>query len=170
MRGVKQASVQSIPVAVRDAVIIVAACAALAFLFNTVRSEGIPLIQKEDYQILVPCPVTTGEVTRIEPGLLRSPDQGRLIIDSRALGEFTRWHVPEAMHVPYDYLDPTPPETIQRIASSGAQSVVVIGDGLDPDSGEQLARELSGKGIRNVAYVAGGAPAIRALEAKEPAP
>jgi hypothetical protein len=162
MRGVMQASVQSIPIAVRDAVITVAACAAIAFLVNAVRSEGIPLVQHEDYQIMVPCPVTSGEVTRIAPGLLSSPEQGRLIIDSRELGEFTRWHVPEAIHIPYDYLDPTPPETIQRIASSGARSVVVIGDGLDPDSGEQLARELSGKGIRNVGYVTGGAPAIQA--------
>jgi hypothetical protein len=40
--------------------------------------------------------------------------------------------------------------------------VVVFGDGGDPDSGEQLARELAGAGIRNVVFVAGGAPRLQA--------
>jgi hypothetical protein len=39
---------------------------------------------------------------------------------------------------------------------------MVFGDGQDPDSGEQLARELAGRGIRNVRFVQGGAPALAA--------
>jgi hypothetical protein len=37
---------------------------------------------------------------------------------------------------------------------------VVFGDGGNPDSGEQLAREIAGKGIRNVRFVEGGAPLL----------
>ncbi len=70
------------------------------------------------------------------------------------------------MNVPYDYLDPTPDETInemaRRIASSGARRVVVIGDGQKPDSGKWLGKEISGKGIKNVFFVEGGAKALRA--------
>jgi hypothetical protein len=40
--------------------------------------------------------------------------------------------------------------------------VVVVGDGEDPDSGRELARELAGKGLKNMAYVTGGAPALKA--------
>lgn len=69
------------------------------------------------------------------------------------------------MNVPYDYLDPTPGSVIEelarRIARSKAQRVYVYGDGEDPDSGEQLAREISGKGVRNVFFVRGGAPALQ---------
>ncbi len=46
--------------------------------------------------------------------------------------------------------------------------MVVYGDGGDPDSGEQLARELAGKGIRNVGFVRGGAPAILAARGEKP--
>jgi hypothetical protein len=49
---------------------------------------------------------------------------------------------------------------VHAIAASGASQVVVFGDGKDPDSGEQLARELAGRGIRNVRFVQGGAPAL----------
>ena len=69
------------------------------------------------------------------------------------------------MNVPYDYLDPTPPQVLRElaraIARSRARRVVVYGDGDRPDSGEQLAREISGHGIRNVCFIVGGAPALQ---------
>ena len=71
-----------------------------------------------------------------------------------------RWHPTGAIAVPFDYLEPTSPEQVRRIASSGAGRVVVFGDGNNPDSGEQLAREIAGKGIRNVRFVEGGAPLL----------
>ena len=43
--------------------------------------------------------------------------------------------------------------------------MVVYGDGLEPDSGEELAKEIAGKGIRNVSFVQGGVKALRAQEA-----
>ncbi len=66
--------------------------------------------------------------------------------------------------MPYDWLDPVP-ETVLRelarsIAASRATRVVVYGDGGRPDSGEHLGREISGRGIRNVAFVRGGAAAL----------
>ena len=83
-----------------------------------------------------------------------------LIVDARPPEERGSFVWPGALEIPYDYLSPTPPEAVQRIAASGAPRVVVFGDGGDPDSGEQLARELAGKGLRNVCFVRGGAPAL----------
>ena len=66
--------------------------------------------------------------------------------------------------MPYDWLDPIPGADMQRlaraIAASRATRVVVYGDGERPDSGEHLGREISGRGIKNVSFVRGGAPAL----------
>jgi len=144
-----------------DAGIVLGLCAVFALAFNAIRPKGLEWFPSQDYQILVPCPETLGEAAAISPEALRDGDSRRLVVDARVASEFDAWHVPGAINVPFDYLEPTPADTIRRIAASGAQEVAVYGDGLDPDSGEQLARELSGKGIRNVSFVCGGAPAMR---------
>jgi hypothetical protein len=72
------------------------------------------------------------------------------------------------VNVAYDWLDPVPEETLSElarsIAASGATRVVVYGDGKRPDSGEHLGREISGRGIKNVFFIRGGAPAVLAPE------
>lgn len=157
-------------VAFRDAAIVVVVCALVSLGVNGVRPDGIPMVQKSEYQILVPCPETGGEAIALvaDTPLLRSPHG--LIIDARSSQEFNQWHALGAINIPFDYLEPTPKEAIDRIVSSGAQKVVVYGDGGAPDSGEQLARELSGKGVRNMHFVRGGAPAIMAYNLRGAAP
>ncbi len=146
----------SLKIGVRDATAITIVCAVFALAFNALRSDGIALIQKSEYQILVPCPVTEGTVEAIDAESLKPGESRTLVIDARASEEYKRWHLSGALNVPYDYLEPTDPKTINEIASSGAKRVVIYGDGDNPDSGEQLAKEIAGKGIRNVAYVKGG--------------
>ncbi len=58
--------------------------------------------------------------------------------------------------MPDDHLQ----ELAELIASSRATRVVVYGDGGRPDSGEHLGKEISGRGIKNVGFVEGGAPAL----------
>jgi rhodanese-related sulfurtransferase len=146
---------------VRDALLVLGGCALLGIAVNALRSNGIPLVQETDYQILVPCPDGTGEapaITATDPAI----GQARtLLIDARAMADYDRWHPNGAVHLAYDYLEPAPAEQVHRIASSGARRVVVVGDGGDPDCGEQLARELAGAGIRNVSFVKGGARALQ---------
>ena len=151
-------------IVLRDAAIVVVACAGVAFGFNSVRRGGIPLVQRSEYQILVPCPETTGEAVALPPDAAVLQDSQALVIDARGVEAFGQWHMAPAINVPFDYLQPTQPDVIHRIAASAAREVIVYGDGHDPDSGEQLAREISGKGIRNVRFVSGGAPAIMALK------
>jgi hypothetical protein len=55
-------------------------------------------------------------------------------------------------------------ELARSIAASGASRVVVYGDGGRPDSGEHLGREISGRGIKNVFFVRGGAAAVLGRE------
>lgn len=150
------------------AVAVTAAASAVALIFNAVRPGGLPLIARTPYQILVPCPEPGGPVQPLPPD---SPDlmaARTFLLDARPAEEFDNHHLSGAVHVSYDWLDPVPEnrlrELVDAIAASGATRVVVYGDGGRPDSGEHLGREISGRGIKNVFFIQGGAPALVASE------
>jgi hypothetical protein len=155
----------SLVVALRDALLIVLLCAVLGTVVNALRASGIPLVQKTEYEILVPCPEGSGNVESLSIGDPKLADKRSLWVDARNPAEHQRWHPAPARNVPFDYLEPTCAAEVRGIAASGASQVVVFGDGKDPDSGEQLARELAGRGIRNVRFVQGGAAALAAAAA-----
>ncbi|RJO66233.1 MAG: rhodanese-like domain-containing protein [Myxococcales bacterium] len=146
----------------RDAIIVFGISAVLALAVNAARPDGLSVIAKEDYQILVPCPETAGEVEGVAASDPRLPDPQYLLVDARAVADRKDWSPESSLSIPYDYLEPTPPESIDSLLHMRAKAIFVCGDGGDPDSGEQLARELAGKGIRNVFFVKGGAPALKA--------
>lgn len=149
-------------IVVRDAAISATVCCLIALAFNAIRPQGIPLIATEAYEIFVPCPEPLGEVQPIEPTDKRISDPKALKIDARDRNEFAEWHLADAVSIPFDYLEEVPREIVRKVAASGASIVIVYGDGLDPDSGRELARELAGRGVRNVYYVRGGADSLRA--------
>ena len=146
----------------RDAAVVVALSTVLALVSNWLHpTTRIPLVAEREYQVLVPCPEFEGKAaTAISPADLRS-GEGTMLVDAREEEAFKAWHAPGAVCVPYDYLEPTPTVLIAKVLEARARRVVVYGDGDDPDSGQQLANELSGKGIRNVSYVKGGAPLLK---------
>ena len=151
---------------VRDALIVLAACAAVGSAVNLARPHGIPFVQKTEYQILVPCPEGSGEAPALAASDPAIWEPRTLLVDARSTALHQAWHPSGALPLPFDYLAPAPKAEVRRIASSGAARVVVFGDGADPDSGEQLARELAGAGIRNIFFVQGGAKPLEAA-AKE---
>jgi rhodanese-related sulfurtransferase len=157
-----QLAVQRWPVVLRDAAIVVVLSAVVALGANSLRSSGgIPLVAERPYEILVPCPEVKGKAEAVAPADLRPGEKGLLLVDARESEAFAKWHCPGARSVPFDYLELVSDDHVKAIASSGARRIVVYGDGDNPDSGEQLAQQLSGKGIRNVVFVKGGAPALR---------
>jgi hypothetical protein len=145
----------------RDSAILFAASAAVALTFNAVRRDGIPLVQHKEYEILVPCSEGGGQVTEIEPRDPLISDASSLLLDARAKADFDTWHAPRAVNIPFDYLIATSQADLKKVTSSRAARVIVYGDGDDPDSGRELGKELSGKGIRNVFMIKGGAPALK---------
>ncbi len=151
----------SLATAARDATIVVVLSAVLAIGTNAIRKDGIALVAKEPYRIFVPCPEPSGEVFPIAPTDVRWGGDRELVIDARPAGEFGQWHAPGARSVPFDFLDPVADQTIEELIATRSARVVVYGDGLNPDTGEELASELSGRGMLNVHFVPGGAPAVR---------
>jgi rhodanese-related sulfurtransferase len=149
--------------ACREAAVVAALAACAGLAFNAIRPGGLPLFAAAPYETMVPCPEPGGEVAAVEPSEARAGG-GTLLIDARDVAAFAAGTVPGALNVPYDWLDPTPEESLRALARSvaatGARRVLVYGDGGRPDSGEHLARELSGRGIKNVSFVRGGAPAL----------
>lgn len=146
----------------RDAVLVVLLGTGLALATNALRTQHkLPLRARSAPEILVPCPEVRGDAAAIAPAEVRPAAPGVALIDAREAEAFARWHLPGALSIPFDYLEPPSPEAVKRVLSTRARRVVVYGDGADPDSGEQLARALAGRGIRNVGYVKGGAPALQ---------
>ena len=144
---------------VRDALLATVLAAAVGLAFNWMNKEGIPLLAQKPYEIFVPCPEPLGEVKPVSPGdplLLRRI----VLLDARPKADYERWHASGAMHLEFDYLSPVSRDAVRRVAATGAEAVVVYGDGGSPDSGRELARELAGRGVRSVYYLQGGAPAL----------
>lgn len=145
----------------RDALLVVVVSAALALGVNGLREDGIDLVASQAYEVYVPCPEPLGEVTSLSPTDPRIGAARTVLVDARGEEEYRQWHHEGSVHMAFDYLEPVPMESVKRLAGSGAAAVVVYGDGDDPDSGREMARELAGRGLRNVFYVEGGAGALK---------
>ncbi len=161
MRGLAQT-------VLRDALVVVVLSGVFAIGFNLLRGAGIPFVAREHYRILVPCPEPGGEIVPLDVTQVRWGDPWDLVVDAREATEHAGWSPPGARSIPFDYLDPVSDEALADLVASRARRVVVFGDGLRPDTGEELAREISGRGVRNVHFIPGGAGAV--LAALKPGP
>ena len=170
MTGVASAPRCSRPaIVLRDAVLAVVVAAGIALAFNALRSsKRIPLVASRPYEVLVPCPEHQGKAKPLSPAAARVLGEGALLVDARPAEEHRSWHPPAALSVPFDYLEPVSRDRVQELLGRRPRRVIVLGDGDSPDSGEQLARQLASRGLKNVFFVAGGAPALRGTSSKTP--
>jgi len=145
---------------IRDAMLIALAASGIGLGVNALMPDGLPLVADRPYDLFVPCPEPLGTVEALEPADPRLRAPGTLLVDARDEAARKAAPLAGAEPVPFDYLESVSREAVTRLAGSGAPRVVVAGDGLDPDSGRELARELAGQGLKNVFFVSGGAPAL----------
>lgn len=147
-----------------EGVLLVVLMSAVGLTFNGLRGRGLEVVAQEPHQVLMPCPEPGGPVNALQSGDPALLSQRTFLVDARPQMEFEAQHVDGAVNLPFDWLDPVPEDQLMqladRIATSRATKVAVYGDGGRPDSGEHLGKEISGRGIKNVFFVAGGAPAL----------
>jgi rhodanese-related sulfurtransferase len=158
---------------VSEASLLVLASAAAGLAVNAAADDGLPLVARRPYAILVPCPEPVGDARPVEASDPKIRAKDTLAIDARSREEFESWHLRGAMHLEFDWLGPPPDKEValvaKKMAASRTRNIVVYGDGGDPDSGREWARLLSGARIKNVHYVVGGAAALNpALERAAP--
>ncbi|MFC1890330.1 rhodanese-like domain-containing protein [Thermodesulfobacteriota bacterium] len=145
----------------RDSLIVVALSAAVALAFNGFRPAGLEFVASRDYEIFVPCLEPGGEAGMLAPSEIRWDSPTDLVLDGRSSEDHESWHPEGVRNVPFDFLQPVPEDVLREIAGSRAQRVIVIGGDRVPDTGEELARELGGRGIKNVYFVKGGMASVR---------
>jgi rhodanese-related sulfurtransferase len=149
-------------VVVRDAFLLGLMASGVALAVNALRpTNRLPLVAREPHEILRPCPETSGHAEPLEPGALRTGEPGLVLLDARSAEEFLAWHLPGARSLSFDYLTPVSREQVKELLRLRPRRVVVYGDGDNPDSGEQMARQIAGLGLKQVHFVRGGAPALK---------
>lgn len=160
MRSSAPSLLSALSHSLREAALIALGCAAVALGANAVRKTPLPLVQREPYQLFVACPDSGGSVEGLDAADPRLSQQSVLWVDARSAAAFSAWHAPGAVSLVYDFLEPVSENALRSLLNSRASLVAVYGDGDDPDSGAELAKELSGKGVRGVVFVRGGAKAL----------
>ncbi len=155
----------TIPESLFEAALITAAVSIAALLINLIHPNRIPYFASEEYETMVPCPVQEGHVTPLAAAKVRTDQKSVLFVDAREEAEFAQWHLPGALRLTYDFLDPIPKTKLQnmakRIAAKRATQLIVYGDGANPDTGKLLGIDISASGINNVFFVKGGAAALK---------
>ncbi|RME23191.1 MAG: rhodanese-like domain-containing protein [Deltaproteobacteria bacterium] len=145
-----------------EAAAMMVASSLVGLAVNLFHPRAIPYVAEKPYRTVVPCPVPGKDVDACGANELHR--QVNLFVDARSRRDYEKWHVPGAMNIPYDYLEPVPQASIDELSMAlsarHARKIVVYGDGRNPDSGEHLARELAEKGFGNICFVKGGAPVL----------
>ncbi|MCX7958740.1 MAG: rhodanese-like domain-containing protein [Deltaproteobacteria bacterium] len=145
----------------KNSAIITVAVSVIALIINIFHPHRIPLFASKPYEIYVPCPEKSGTISEITVEELPSILNKSVIIDARSREEFEKWHFAGAINIEYDYLTPICPKKIKWIISQKKQYVIVYGDGEEPDSGRELAKEISGNGVKNVFYIQNGIKGLK---------
>lgn len=139
--------------------LVLATCAALVGLVvNELRPSGLPL----DRPILaasggdVACAAPEGGASEVDLSRARDlQSAGAIFVDARPAGDFTRGHVPGAIHLPSAGECPGSEATIASLRSA-AVPVVVYDDGGTCDLARRLAARLASEGIAEVHLLLGG--------------
>ncbi len=148
----------------------------VAFLINHFRSDGIPLVAREPYQIFVPCPETEAEAAKVSldqvatRGGVTFP-KGAVLVDARSPERFAEGHVDGAVSVPYDELEGVADEDVARLEALGRErQFIVYCDGWEEEEdpqlryshppSEHLADELKSRGLEKASSLEGGLKAF----------
>ncbi|MGC9042974.1 MAG: rhodanese-like domain-containing protein [Myxococcota bacterium] len=141
---------------VRNSIIIALIVTISSVIINFIHPHRIPFFATRHYEIYVPCPDTKGEIKEITVDEFLKMESESIIVDARSRADYEKWHFKDAINIEYDFLTPVCPIKIKEIINQKRRYVLVYGDGGEPDSGKELAKELATNGINNVFFLKGG--------------
>lgn len=156
-----------IAIVLRNSVIIAVVSSIIGIGINFTRHDGLSLIANKSYEVFVPCPEPIKEVHTVSSNILKKKNKNILIVDARPESLFVRQHISGAINIEFDYLYSVPDSVVKAIIISKAHYIIVYGDGKRPDSGHELARELAGRGVKNVGYIKDGFEKININHTRE---
>jgi rhodanese-related sulfurtransferase len=138
--------------ALLEALVVVVVSLLVGLAYNTVSSNGIPLVPKA-------APDSTKGFSQVSVNetklLLKSKDV--LVLDSRAKEEFEFGHILGAVNLPtYDF-DKTYPQVLPLL--KGKKVLLVYCSGPGCELAPKLAEKLRAKGYKDIRIFEGGWPA-----------
>lgn len=128
--------------------------AALALLVNGVRKGGIPLVTPFPPEYQCPSRMTEGRSMPVNEALKQHGREGAAFVDARAKASYDTGHIQDAISLPYSFLDPVPPEAVDRL--SKYRWIVVYCNSEGEERSRLMAGELSEAGLHEVSYLEGG--------------
>jgi rhodanese-related sulfurtransferase len=118
---------------------------------NLVRPDGLPMVQATESAVTLPS--ESGEIA-IKDALLLFASKRALFIDARSGSEFADGHIQGAVNVPADDFDLIYPKLADRFGK--ADAVITYCDGERCPLSADVARLLTGRGVKNVFVLKNG--------------
>lgn len=133
--------------------ILTAAFVLVGVAFNALRSDGIDLVARSEYQIYVPCPESQADAGSVTAETAQK--QQVLYVDARPVEAYEREHIQGAISFPYPLLGDPPAEKVDSLKQRGVPIVTYGGGGRD-QTGEMMADLLTELGVEEVTHLEGG--------------
>lgn len=150
-------------VAWRDAALLVVLSTVAALAFNSIRSNGLPLLRYAPFDLLGPCPEIADEIPLLSAKKLRPGDPNLVIVDVRLAWDYLGGHLPGAWFLPmYETaaLDETVVDRLKKL-KPGTWIVLTGADGTA--TAERALTVLLGQGLRGLHVLEGGVEAWHGL-------
>jgi rhodanese-related sulfurtransferase len=127
--------------------------AALGFVTNSVREDGLTLVVPfpPEYRcrsVTASTPIETAEAKRL------LGKRGTIFVDARTEEEFAKGHIEGAVNVPYLFVEPLPPAALSSLKRY--ERVIVYCNTRGAELSRLMAGELSEAGVKEVSYLAQG--------------
>lgn len=133
---------------------VIALSTAVAFMFNALRTERLPLVMPFPPEYQCPSRISEGLAMGVQEALVRHGRGEGLFVDARSKAFFDQGHIEGAINVPYSFLDPVPEDAFARLREPG--SIIVYCNTEHGERSRLMAGELTDGGLKEVFYLEGG--------------
>ncbi|MGM0597456.1 MAG: rhodanese-like domain-containing protein [Myxococcota bacterium] len=125
----------------------------VAFGFNHVYSNGVPLIRKSPFEVYTDCPEVMGELPEITLDKLPQGSQKVVYMDARMADEYIKGHIPGAFFMPMYPVDNPNLKPLKKLEKG---TWIIVYGSKKVQNAERLISLLMNEQIRGVHILKGG--------------